>query len=313
MANNARLAGVNDTAPAEVVILGGSGPTRIPNPVGQAAFAWGINNSGVAVGEIGSQGATPMIFHADATTTAFSPFGGDFGIAYAINDDGWIVGSQNSVAEPGIFRAFQWRDGVQQSLATPAGFEHSMAVGITSTGLVAGRLTTSSELSTAVLWDDGQPRLLETPAAFGNSFARGVNNHSLAAGDAWNDPSAPAAFAWEGGVAIALPNLGGPSRAVGVDDLGIIAGFAETLGGESVGVVWADDRLYRLDDIVLAEPGLRILAATAISESGFIAGVARDANNAQVGVLLAPVPAPASLVLLVGAGILARRRRTTTT
>ena len=85
--------------------------TTYPAPPNAYASGYGVNDSGIIVGEQSAAGID-VPFIADPTNglRTFSPLGGQLGIAYDINNAGVVVGGANTAA-PGGCQAFRWHDG----------------------------------------------------------------------------------------------------------------------------------------------------------------------------------------------------------
>jgi probable HAF family extracellular repeat protein len=178
----------------------------------------------------------------------------------AVNQQGTVVGGTDTSdsnpnisapnpfigPDPFVMRAFRYRDGKLTDMGTLPGGNSSVATWINDSGEITG-LSENGELDPitgaagfAVLWDrDGQIRSLG--ALGGNqSFATAMNNRTQIVGVAENQIPDPfsfigvnqaRAFLWQNGVMIDLGDLGGPdSFAVGVNELGSIAGFSYTSG-----------------------------------------------------------------------------------
>jgi probable HAF family extracellular repeat protein len=102
-------------------------------------YAAGINNHGEVVG-YGAMSSGYQDFRAfhwkDGVMTMLPTFGGDFGVAHAINDAGQIVGGAS--ASTGPARAYLYHQGVMTDLGTLPGGDYSEAFAVSSHGDVAG-------------------------------------------------------------------------------------------------------------------------------------------------------------------------------
>ena len=75
--------------------------------------------TGTVVGSIELGGVShPFVSQPGEPARLFAPLGSEEGIAWDINDDGWVVGG---VGTPGTHqgRAFRWRDGASEALPAP--------------------------------------------------------------------------------------------------------------------------------------------------------------------------------------------------
>jgi len=143
-------------------------------------------------------------------------------------------------ADPLIFHAFQWRDGVLTDLGALPGVNSSFANWISRNGLVAGfsengaidPLLGVPEID-AVLWKDGEIVNLGTIEGGYESNAFAANDRGQAAGVFLNtipDPFSPfglqvRAFLWQEGLMQDLGTLGGPeASAYFMNERGQVAG-----------------------------------------------------------------------------------------
>jgi probable HAF family extracellular repeat protein len=173
-------------------------------------------------------------------------------------------------ADPLIFHAFQWRDGVLTDLGALPGINSSFANSISANRLVAGfsengatdPLLGVPEID-AVLWKDGEIVNLGTIEGGYESNAFAVNERGQVAGVFLNtipDPFSPfglqvRAFLWQEGAMQDLGTLGGPeASAYFMNERGQVAGtsFINSIPNPVTGIptldpfVWEDGRMIDL-------------------------------------------------------------------
>lgn len=203
--------------------------------------------------------------------------------------------------------------------AHPDGTLNSIARGMNDHGVVVGERSVSSG-TRAIVWDDSGATdlgaLWGVVPAGAQSFARDINNHGQVALQLPRAAGGSTAALWQAGIGFTeIGRLAGMNDATAnaVNDAGLVVGtsgqrgFAWTASG---GLVNLNDRL---DPATAA--GWLIQSVSAVSESGLIVGRGWHPSVGYTGVLLTPVPEPATALMLAGgiAALLARRRSGTAT
>lgn len=166
--------------------------------------------------------------------------GGDYSVAFGINDSGAVIGTSNTSTSQ---HAFTWTiAGGLQDLGTLPGANASSAFAINNQGQIAGASGTH-----AVLWSAGALRDLGTLGGQ-TSEAHGLNNQGMVVGV--SDTSAgPHAFLWKDGSMQDLGVLPGDtsSRADHINDSGIVVGASEGGGGVRAFLWTSADGMQPLD------------------------------------------------------------------
>jgi hypothetical protein len=250
-----RAAAMNNTG----VIAGTAGGPGSPSrgfrwENGQFAFingisqVYGLNDAGDVAGSVEDGGAVlPLIIRNGQQLTA-TGFGGDIGVAYAINNNGIAVGTLQG--ENGLLYGFRWvNDGPEvventDGSAMPGAEGNLQLFSINNANLAAGT------------W---QP----SPGRFSAIRQTGENS--------WTDLQHPD------------PTAASPStRAFSINDAGVVAGTAET-SDRIRAVQWNDDNSVAL----LPGLGGSFTAAYAINGSGIIAGTAGTTQEPLSSTILA--------------------------
>ena len=278
------------------------------------SFANGVNTAGRTVGAGIRPDGSRALMWSSAGVTDLGTLGGAYAAALSLNDFNQVVGYSTTAGETQT-RAFLYQSGSMQPLASLPGAIETIAYDISNTGYIAGTAVTSAPAA-PILWSSGTPIRLPIPATARTGAANAVNNSGIAVG-AYEINLATGAFAaamWTSGVLSNLGNLGGPTPYAVAADINnrnqVVGTSADPTG--LAGFLWSNGRMYNLSSLIPGHPGLRITSASAINDSGQIAAAALIAGR-QTAVLLSPiplaVPSPASLSLLLAAGVLASRRR----
>lgn len=198
--------------------------------------------------------------------------------------------------------------------AHPEGTMNSIARGMNDVGGVVG-VRDGSFGTRAIVWDGSGATdlgaLWGVVPAGAQSFARDINNHGQVALQLPRAAGGSTAALWQAGIGFTeIGRLAGMNDATAnaVNDAGLVVGTSGQRGfawTASSGLVDLNDRL---DPASAA--GWQILSVSAVSESGLIVGRGWHPSVGHTGVLLTPVPEPATALLLAGgiAALLARRR-----
>jgi probable HAF family extracellular repeat protein len=187
-------------------------------------------------------------------------------IAYGINNAGQVTGAVGFGFES---RAFVWAAGVLTPLATPG--EYSTGHAISSNGLVAGDVSSGSELL-AFLHNGSGAVPLGTLGGT-RSAAYGVNAAGQVTGQSTNTAGEYRAFIYSGGNMADIGTLGGDfGYGRGINNAGHVVGES-SLNNEPMPIPDVHAFLYRdgaMHD--LGTLGGRISSASAINEDGHVTG-----------------------------------------
>lgn len=186
----------------------------------------------------------------------------------AISNRGVVAGFSRPGGGP-VRRATIWEDGIARDLGTLGDDDSNSSVawaGVSNTGMVVGITETS------------EPDAFDQPWSCRGFFPVGTPSGRRCVG-----------FVWDEGVMTELPGLGGSnSYATGVNNRGQIVGWAETDVLDPTcrdgqvrqfrAVLW-EPRKGRTDELPPL-PGDSASAATAINESGRVAGISGECDQA---------------------------------
>ena len=218
----------------------------LPLPAGQTlARANDINSAGVAVGSAGGgSNEVGVIYDAGNASiiTQTTPNGSFIRTAFAINDDGLVVGfgiDPNNAARNVGF-VYDSVAGVASEVGALPGHNGALAFGVSNAGHVVGASMLNQGAGTPFIWTqaDGMTEIPLPPATSSGS-ARGVNSSGWAVGNAGGLFAVP--FLYDGTTTYALQDLipagsgwdlsmNTSSSAEGISESGIIVGSAELFG-----------------------------------------------------------------------------------
>ena len=258
---------------------------------GGSSWAFDINIHGQIVGGsgIGKPDSLPFVY-GNGSMESLGTLGGPTACAHAINDAGTVVGlAQN---QHGVMRAFLKSDGrAMKDLGAFGGpTAGSRARGINDTGLVVGCAETQSGAFHAFVYDNAEGMKDLGTLGGKDSLAFRVNNAGLVVGDAQTADGLHHAFLWDGKGMKRLERIDGlGSVAFDVNDAGLVVG-SRHLGGHA-----ANRRAFLHDggttidlDMLVNRPGWTLQAATAVNDSGWIAGYGRAPDGSVRAFLLTP-------------------------
>lgn len=273
---------------------------------GPSTVAFGINNSGTAVGWADSPSGDPSAFAA--------PVGGSMqklpGLpgstdsdAYAINSQGTIVGTSYidgqahgavwngsqvtdlgtgvfamGVNDPGVIvggngHAFLLQNGTYSDLGVLPGGNWSAAYGINNAGAAVGYGNTGNGMFRGFVWTASTG--MQELGTFGgkSSYAMAINNNGEVVGQASLSSGYANAFLDVNGVMTDLGTLGGGnSYAYGINDSGEVVGYSSIADGDSHAFVYVNGVMLDLNSLIPSDSGWDLLEAYGINNSGEIVG-----------------------------------------
>jgi probable HAF family extracellular repeat protein len=282
-------------------------------PPGDVSEATAINDSGqiagwstIFPGDPGAVEANSFIAQGSESVQniGLPDLGGFSNYAYGINSSARVVGASriDDPANAWPYHPFLWfRQTGMGDLGAPAGFRQSYAFGVNDRGQSVGYGWDDvyTGAAHAFLWDGKQPAqdLGTFPDGF-YSFASAINNGGLIVGsgdtlvtlDFYGTPLTFDAFraaAWTGPGTItelgALPG-GFNSQANAINNHGDIVGSSDTFDpATSVytthAFIYRDGVMQDLNNLVDLVPGMEIVSANGISDTGYIVGQVSTLNG----------------------------------
>lgn len=222
---------------------------------------------------------------------------GSFTAAADINDAGQVVGASLAPI-PGpaesTLHAFLFSGGVLTDLGTFGGFTgffQSFADGINNAGQIVGSSNGAGDPGFhAFLLSGGVMSDLGALPGYCCSDARDINSAGQVVGNLMSGTGVNHAFLFSGGVLTDLGTLGGMfSQATGINDAGLVVGGSTTAAGRGHAFLFNGGVMTDLNDLLPPGSGWELLGASAINNSGQIAGTGLIGGQAHA-FLMTPVP-----------------------
>lgn len=233
--NNGQIIGISSFAgdtPLRAFLYSNGVMTDLGTLGGTSSFAYDINNTGHVVGSAAvALGVTHAFLYSDGTMTDLGVLGGaeNFSEAYAINDNGQIVGFSSAGSQYEFYQhAFLYSNGIMSDLGTLGG-QYSWARGINNSGQVVGEsYTVGNVYQHAFLYSDGVMTDLGVLAQYRSSSAKDINDIGQVVGFATTAANATHAFLYSNGVMSDLGTLEGmaSSWATDINNNGQVVGIS---------------------------------------------------------------------------------------
>jgi probable HAF family extracellular repeat protein len=249
-------------------------------------ISWGfgtandINSAGTAVGVEMQRTSTTNTYRVAVWDEVSNRVHPDFGIAFAINEAGHVVGGTDldtAVYAPYPTKGFIW-DGAEFRKLD----QFQAANAINNAGQIAGRSSTATtHPDTAILWDPAHGHVfLGTLPGDEMSIARHVNDLGQVVGTSFlgdldsPDTSRSTAFLWSDGSMTPLRFPGfEATTAAAINGSGQVVGYAFDPGvAGSVAVLWQDGQAIDLNDFVDPTSGWVLTRAADINDRMEIVG-----------------------------------------
>jgi probable HAF family extracellular repeat protein len=273
---------------------------------GSSTVAFGINNSGIAVGWgealTGDMGAF-LSGSGGSMQNLAGLAGGTDTYAYGINSSGTVVGTSYVDGQPhgeiwnggkstdlgsgsfatgindagmvigGNGHAFLLVNGTYRDLGVLPGGNWSAAYGINNAGSVVGYGNIGNGMFRGFIWtpDGGMLEL----GTFGgnNSYANGINSSGEVVGEASLSNGYEHAFLAVGAVMTDLGTLGGGnSYAYGINDSGRVVGYSSVADGDPHAFVYVNGVMVDLNSLIPSGSGWELSEAYGINNAGEIVG-----------------------------------------
>lgn len=254
----------------------------------QAGFASAIN----AGGDVAGDTYIATRWRIDGRVTSLPSLRGDnVSIAYAIADDGTVVGMSNPSGN-GVAHATVWKHHKPKDLGTLGG-NYSVGHAVNRLGQIAGESTTEGEsASFATIWNSGAISVLPRLNSTFFCSARDINDAGSVVGTC-RDLKQMKAVAWVGPEASELPGLSeGDTFALAVNNHGLVVGSsALDASGQRRAVRWWKGILGDLNGFLTDEDrqaGWVLEHASDVNAKGTIVGSGICPGRRQCAFMLTP-------------------------
>lgn len=246
----------------------------------------GINGGGAVAGEWSDAAFQRGFLYRNSLASDTGTLGGQYAIAYGINDQNVVVGESSKVGG-GSFdvHAFLWTNGVMNDLGTLAG-SYSSAKSVNASGEAVGESSTSIVVNspTHAVWYHGGMKTDLGMLGGDYSSARGINDNHVIVGETSvvnGSVTNVHAFIYSSGTMQDLGTLGGNySTASAINNAGKIVGESSVATGDTHAFVYTSGAMLDLGTL-----GGNYSTASAINTAGLVVGYAFTASGEAHGFL----------------------------
>jgi hypothetical protein len=317
-------------APVERAVIRQTDGTIVPValPAGETR-SWGfaIADNGAVSGGLGEIQINGAFYTIGSTSYAIGSWPGENrGFGESVNSSGQVVGWSIDNDNLSHATAFLWTpSGGKIAIAGPTQHtKHSRALDINEAGLVIGDVSFTQGPppgpSGGFLWDSSGGLRFIANYNGRVPLPRSLNNSGYLTGElSAGSSEAAKAFLWKEGEAVQqLPELAGRNNysATEINNNGVVAGDMGvfTSGSSTIAnreaFIWSNTGGYGVINELIdpQSAGWTVREVMGINDSNWLVGMGRFQGGNLVGVLLQPVPEPAS-ICVVGAGLIALTRR----
>jgi probable HAF family extracellular repeat protein len=276
---NARrqVAGSTFTVPLRAFYWDRHGIQEIGPLGGTKSRAFDINNRGEVVGVAtlpGDQIGHAFVWRDGVLEDLGTLPGGTVSIGYAINQRGQVVGTAD--ASDGSVHAFLWHRGTGMFDLGPLSLggdpAETMPHAMNNRGQVVGEAENAGGDLHGFLWDGGLMNDLGTLGG-SRSFASDINQRGEIVGASKiADDTSYYACRWNDGQIELLATLGSYGEARAINSRGEIVGWSRAPDAYHYAVLWRDEALYNLNDLIEPDLGWLLVAANDINDGGDIVG-----------------------------------------
>jgi probable HAF family extracellular repeat protein len=266
---------------------------------GETPSVNGLNDAGDSVGTA-NEGIFPCpagcatVWTGKVLETIYPEAYGSVG--YGINNASQVVGyAFTSASATYPLEAVIWNDGKPSVLPSPGPqYTSTTAAAINATGQVVGTADVgdTESSSAAVVWNGSTPAVLGLLPGYGSSSASGINDSGLIVGYlCCDDNMNPKAAVWHGSNPALLPTLApsqaAGSKAVAVNNSGVVVGQANTTVQATHAVAWSQGVVTDLGTL----GGSRSFAK-ALNNRGIIVGYSDTVSGQPHATIWASIGGP---------------------
>ncbi|HEX2838568.1 MAG TPA: hypothetical protein VHN77_10615 [Phycisphaerales bacterium] len=231
-------------------------------------------------------------------------------VPVSVNQQGVFAGYRAGPG-PSDYAPATWQNGTVTTLPTSAGYSQALVKRVNASGQSVGIAFPDSggPPIRALRWSAGAVEVLPLPSGeVWDAQVSDLNDDGWSVGNLWMPGTFDGTVLWRnGGVELIGPGFG-VHEAMISNTGDVLLGAYDDINATTMERLWRDGLLYESGELLTPGFGGQLHWMQKLLDDGRLIGVA-TVNGVDRNVLLTPIPAPATLSLMVFVALVSHRRR----